>query len=218
MYTGNTYLDWVSGYLSPVYPCVYREHKILILLIFGKRGLSLCIQGTRTMYIVDKLVNRFIPVYTGNTTAWIEENKDPAVYPCVYREHDREIVQRELAERFIPVYTGNTLPAPDVIESLDGLSLCIQGTLPSPSPSPKMWRFIPVYTWNTFFRRKESVKNPVYPCVYREHDSEYTQRNFAPGLSLCIQGTPVHLSLRHQQWRFIPVYTGNTNAYRCLIT
>ena len=91
-----------------VYPCVYREHIPLIVLIFIYNGLSLCVQGTRLGDICISGYLRFIPVCTGNTSAQICWNDSISVYPCVYREHADEPLLSTLAWRFIPVCTGNT--------------------------------------------------------------------------------------------------------------
>ena len=70
-------------------------------------GLSLCIQGTHlTTYSISHPM-RFIPVYTGNTDLISYMDKLFAVYPCVYREHVSD---------------------DSIIDSVNGLSLCIQGT------------------------------------------------------------------------------------------
>ena len=50
---------------------------------------------------------------------------------------------------------------------------------------------------------------PVYPCVYREHKTQFTRNFQNAGLSLCIQGTSTRLISPLEEARFIPVYTGN---------
>ena len=91
-------------------------------------GLSLCIQGTLNYSCpVDSSI-RFIPVYTGNTLPQFTQVVRCSVYPCVYREHPRSL---------------------NVSTSLNGLSLCIQGTRSPNSCSFETCRFIPVYTGNT---------------------------------------------------------------------
>ena len=87
-------------------------------------------------------------MYTGNTLVGVNGEVKGSVYPCVYREH-------------------NTADA--VYTSLNGLSLCIQGTLVFPIRTPLPARFIPVYTGNTEIIFKLPVQHTVYPCVYREH-------------------------------------------------
>ena len=90
------------------------------------------------------------------------------VYPCVYREHDGVGV--------------SAIPAA-------GLSLCIQGTLIFFITTLEANRFIPVYTGNTNSPVILRIASPVYPCVYREHNSVNIKAERASGLSLCIQGT-----------------------------
>ena len=105
--TGNT-----SGGLSTkggwaVYPCVYREHFVLVITPALLFGLSLCVQGTHRRLPQILPTERFIPVCTGNAYNLRVEQYCPPVYPCVYRE------------RGIPLIIF-------WIES--GLSLCVQGT------------------------------------------------------------------------------------------
>ena len=87
VYTGN--MKWLLTTLEPaaVYPCVYREHPRQYRYICGRRGLSLCIQGTSFNDFSYCVTARFIPVYTGNIDAVASLNKISSVYPCVYREH-----------------------------------------------------------------------------------------------------------------------------------
>ena len=70
VYTGNTFINMLRKFPTPVYPCVYREHG----------------QSLETSWCTS----RFIPVYTGNTCAAKSVCVKPAVYPCVYREHSLE--------------------------------------------------------------------------------------------------------------------------------
>ena len=71
-------------------------------------GLSLCIQGTQNFDLLAANLDRFIPVYTGNTNYSNLKALANAVYPCVYREH--HIHHHKIVAKI-------------------GLSLCIQGTL-----------------------------------------------------------------------------------------
>ena len=48
-------------------------------------------------------------MYTGNTFNANDNADMEAVYPCVYREHVAEVVNKLFSQRFIPVYTGNTI-------------------------------------------------------------------------------------------------------------
>ena len=151
-----------------VYPCVYREHLKWRDAKTVLPGLSLCIQGTPLALLNLRAPDRFIPVYTGNTThkwsVWMLN----AVYPCVYREH-------KAAEEI------------KIISS--GLSLCIQGTHKLLHDWAFRNRFIPVYTGNTRDVQHNGGRFAVYPCVYREHISNNYIDVLIFGLSLCIQGT-----------------------------
>ena len=105
--TGNT-----SGGLSTkggwaVYPCVYREHFVLVITPALLFGLSLCVQGTHRRLPQILPTERFIPVCTGNASMNDTARKLGTVYPCVYRERS-----------IISIETSN----------IPGLSLCVQGT------------------------------------------------------------------------------------------
>ena len=189
MYTGNTYTVPRTVELITVYPCVYREHIQQAVFLPPQVGLSLCIQGTLSNWGHDPSLNRFIPVYTGNTHSNQSPFNEWAVYPCVYREHPIVIspsilppglslcIQGTLVgvqkvgyfQRFIPVYTGNTAVSTVITANLSGLSLCIQGTPQFITSIIIKNRFIPVYTGNTFFNSLKCSLETVYPCVYREH-------------------------------------------------
>ena len=107
VYTGNTLLSGLSDANMAVYPCVYREHDFKLILNYPCFGLSLCIQGTQRYQLNQQQIERFIPVYTGNTRSPPDLLAKLTVYPCVYREHFK---------------------SPLRASCLAGLSLCIQGT------------------------------------------------------------------------------------------
>ena len=87
VYTGNPQSIQGVFSLSTVYPCVYREPLISKHIASIDFGLSLCIQGTRSGSLVQELLKRFIPVYTGNPLMILRVFVLISVYPCVYREH-----------------------------------------------------------------------------------------------------------------------------------
>ena len=126
--TGNTVSVLLTSGWITVYPCVYREHWVSVILQQELYGLSLCVQGTRHLLKIKRLIWRFIPVCTGNTRRTIFTEFSCAVYPCVYREHD------------IGIVTGR---------AKTGLSLCVQGTLYLLRNVDNRFRFIPVCTGNT---------------------------------------------------------------------
>ena len=192
MCIGNTFLILVFDWIWPVYPCVYREHNNPAHPFMIDWGLSLCIQGTRTNQILINQILRFIPVYTGNTCFQENHRWGNAVYPCVYREHQRTKSWRKF---------------------FNGLSLCIQGTLTSLPIYFIIPRFIPVYTGNTYLADNPHQSWSVYPCVYREHRISRESPILIFGLSLCIQGTLCTWASNLHCQRFIPVYTGNTDYY-----
>ena len=230
MYTGNTDGAGCCQIYTAVYPCVYREHFNIIISRFNHIGLSLCIQGTHSNRINQIKDDRFIPVYTGNTLIKFSAWAVTTVYPCVYREHLHIDCRSAENTRFIPVYTGNTflLKASSFLfavypcvyrehiihihykKKIYGLSLCIQGTHVENLSNLWCFRFIPVYTGNTTVKASLDLRNSVYPCVYREHLRQYDLKDLHHGLSLCIQGTLLHIMFFKIRIRFIPVYTGNT--------
>ena len=146
MYIGNTPYLYIAIKIAAVYPCVYREHVVVVVLSIY--GLSLCIQETRGAAAQPWVFLRFIPVYTGNTTGEINSNLVPPVYPCVYREHG-----------FIVFFCLVII----------GLSLCVQGTHINNYRQLLSDRFIPVCTGNTVPAAINCCPFAVYPCVYREH-------------------------------------------------
>ena len=113
---------------NTVYPCTYREHTYALAVL--------------------PLLQRFIPVHTGNTHLYPSYSCSVSVYPCAYREHRDH--------RIIP-------------GTVHGLSLCIQGTLISEDFLFLYLRFIPVHTGNTCAHIPIHWVGTVYPCAYREH-------------------------------------------------
>ena len=189
MHTGNTCFVKFWFATCAVYPCVYREHCETLGQndFFG--GLSLCVQGTRLLIWLVKILLRFIPVCTGNTNGSCSVISSSTVYPCVYREHFHLL---------------------NVFINRSGLSLCVQGTHLSSWHLLGMRRFIPVCTGNTLLIDLNWVNNSVYPCVYREHIFQVYYDFVIYGLSLCVQGTLSTLPRYYLGGRFIPVCTGNT--------
>ena len=78
-------------------------------------------------------------------------------------------------------------------------------------------RFIPVCTGNMATHHDSRRLNPVYPCVYREHQPKAHMSVTHYGLSLCVQGTSFRPCLLGESRRFIPVCTGNICVF-CHIT
>ena len=72
-------------------------------------------------------------------------------------------------------------------------------------------RFIPVYTGNSFDCIILKYYSAVYPCVYRELHYRNSADYEDSGLSLCIQGTQHLFDHLLVDYRFIPVYTGNSS-------
>ena len=127
-------------------------------------------------------------MHTGNIKFTASPPPANTVYPCAYREHwDSNIKSK----------------------SLDGLSLCIQGTYLYLNILKINHRFIPVHTGNISSGHQILMVMPVYPCAYREHGKCFTGLGNITGLSLCIQGTFEAEAVLFASIRFIPVHTGN---------
>ena len=94
VYTGNTSLQRALHYRPAVYPCAYREHILHQQSRIDQGGLSLCIQGTRVNKKPPSWRLRFIPVHTGNTSVGCVFLAGESVYPCTYREHVLDKINR----------------------------------------------------------------------------------------------------------------------------
>ena len=189
MYIGNTLLKITTFFDCSVYPYVYREHLIYLMLNLVLFGLSLCIQGTHPLYAIKPVETRFIPMYIGNTSTIVDYIKNNPVYPHVYREHS---------------FLNSTN------STCAGLSLCIQGTPLPDALRLAAERFIPMYIGNTVAAATAQTTGTVYPYVYREHSkTDFIVFRFC-GLSLCIQGTLRNFEPVLVRFRFIPMYIGNT--------
>ena len=191
VHTGNITVCPNESFPDSVYPCVYREHAHAYTFVAGSPGLSLCIQGTLTLFSFIRRWDRFIPVYTGNISPSKLFINSCSVYPCVYREH---------------------LDFLRLVTRIRGLSLCIQGTLHQLQIDIVLNRFIPVHTGNMFVITNWFYGAAVYPCAYREHNQIHRERQNNGGLSLCIQGTWLEIVRSLIRSRFIPVHTGNING------
>ena len=154
-------------------------------------------------------VIRFIPVYTGNISLPYCNNVYFSVYPCVYREHTSGSKRRGFNCGLSLCIQGTYRRSQSVQQRCTvypcvyrehkffnnilaiqyGLSLCIQGTYQLIGCRKTATRFIPVYTGNIGLNTHLNEQNPVYPCVYREHNRAIFLQPQLRGLSLCIQGT-----------------------------
>ena len=68
-------------------------------------------------------------------------------------------------------------------------------------------------TGNIHADTRQFQKKPVYPCVYREHVIEASNKHLFTGLSLCVQGTFIIIMIHVYLLRFIPVCTGNIKFF-----
>ena len=71
-----------------------------------------------------------------------------------------------------------------------------------------------MYTGNTLNGYKKSPEWAVYPCVYREHPRDRYGSIAPPGLSLCIQGTPLNNGINYRYAQVYPcVYREHGRFY-----
>ena len=70
-----------------------------------------------------------------------------------------------------------------------------------------------MYTGNSCKFSEIRHSSAVYPCVYRELGLRFSLRSDCDGLSLCIQGTQFPYHRYMGRYRFIPVYTGNSEHF-----
>ena len=106
--TGNSFRWKNKALLRAVYPCTYRELCSCRSIDSFSNGISLYLQGTRTLVMIAVQLLRYIPVPTGNSSAPTSSSSSSSVYPCTYRE--------------LPVRVFSNSEA-------NGISLYLQGTL-----------------------------------------------------------------------------------------
>ena len=126
--TGNSDSAVFSQCRYSVYPCTYRELISALVSAIFATGISLYLQGTQREPNPHWLINRYIPVPTGNSAGGLPALITLPVYPCTYREL--------LHFDFILIETN-------------GISLYLQGTLLSPDSHRCHVRYIPVPTGNS---------------------------------------------------------------------
>ncbi len=94
-----------------------------------------------------------------------------------------------------------------------GSSPCIRGTLIVIAIGLLILRFIPVHTGNTMSDNKKGQIDAVHPRAYGEHTENISKLKLIHGSSPCIRGTPKLDLYGFDDYRFIPVHTGNTFHY-----
>ena len=152
----------------PVYPCTHRERAIANNRIRRATGISLYLQGTQRRDRRAIRACRYIPVPTGNACSSLLIFALTTVYPCTYREREKN----DLTPVHIP-----------------GISLYPQGTPEAIIFEKSCIRYIPVPTGNAHFCYACAVHLPVYPCTHRERKNFDTTTSESFGISLYPQGT-----------------------------
>ena len=117
------------------------------VILLANKVISLYLQGTPLEQSFCVLVNRYIPVPTGNSIFLAILLSNFAVYPCTYRE----LVKCRLGRR-----------------DDNGISLYLQGTRLLPFYYLLNSRYIPVPTGNSLLLYQLNPLMTVYPCTYRE--------------------------------------------------
>ena len=116
------------GLIKLVYPCTYRELRMIAMNKMAKSGISLYLQGTRVGLFLCICFNRYIPVPTGNSVYGFQTILLQPVYPCTYRELNFSNIS---------------------VSTVCGISLYLQGTLELISYQINAKRYIPVPTGNS---------------------------------------------------------------------
>ena len=187
--TGNT-APWILFERDlAVHPRAYGEHCISTRRRIGFDGSSPCLRGTRIYRPHAQLLNRFIPVLTGNTHSWLYCRIYYPVHPRAYGEHN--------------IYASS-------ICCWSGSSPCLRGTLHTRLINMSLTRFIPVLTGNTLNIASSACSSTVHPRAYGEHTMTDVLLLHAPGSSPCLRGTRAGKDTLAGMIRFIPVLTGNT--------
>ncbi len=101
---------------------------------------------------------------------------------------------------------------------LAGLSPLARGTLPLYMPECRCYRFIPAGAGNTPFGGTSRDHWPVYPRWRGEHLVMVETNGPGSGLSPLARGTPISVSRRICDCRFIPAGAGNTPLRFCRVS
>ena len=167
---------------------MYGEHYFALSPIETLYGSSPCVRGTFKQGRHFQVLDRFIPVCTGNIPAPHRTTRDSPVHPRVYGEHDCN--------------TPTPCPA-------NGSSPCVRGTFEIKPPCKPSCRFIPVCTGNILLSWTNAELHPVHPRVYGEHAPDCQTPGLVGGSSPCVRGTYPAFRTSNSSLRFIPVCTGN---------
>ena len=158
-------------------------------------GISLYLQGTLIFFLLFMLIDRYIPVPTGNSQPENRIKHKIRVYPCTYRE---------LKWGIRTINWGR------------GISLYLQGTLDHECIGIYLPRYIPVPTGNSVVSNTITECHTVYPCTYRELPYATQTMLDDAGISLYLQGTLNGHTLIWKPNRYIPVPTGNSGIISSL--
>ena len=193
--TGNTPFYNPVHSLTSVHPRGHGEHIGVMSDPTGEDGSSPWARGTHDGTLDAALVNRFIPVGTGNTASGRQTGRKTTVHPRGHGEHAR------LLHHGI---------------SCGGSSPWARGTQGQNATVPSLARFIPVGTGNTCDTLTVHTQYAVHPRGHGEHFSLWCCCECIDGSSPWARGTLDYDVSYARHERFIPVGTGNT--YRSHVT
>ena len=117
-----------------------------------------------------------------------------------------------------PRWRGEHISALSTAISVSGLSPLARGTLPLYMPECRCYRFIPAGAGNTPFGGTSRDHWPVYPRWRGEHLVMVETNGPGSGLSPLARGTPISVSRRICDCRFIPAGAGNTPLRFCRVS
>ena len=186
--TGNAISKEAMFQPLSVYPRAYGECITRLKIGATTGGLSPCLRGMPTCFRLLRGKTRFIPVLTGNAHPHVEANLHNPVYPRAYGECD--------------------LSMGDGIANT-GLSPCLRGMRYEINVNQEGSRFIPVLTGNAQPPPWSDNQRPVYPRAYGECSGGSPFTVVSVGLSPCLRGMLISITVVPSTPRFIPVLTGN---------
>jgi len=131
-----------------VHPHACGEHELLRKVIEGKAGSSPRMWGTRYLFFLRKIFERFIPTHVGNTSLLFATPKPCTVHPHACGEH------------YVPGCVHLTHP---------GSSPRMWGTHRPLCHDMSQLRFIPTHVGNTNAAGNQDLARAVHPHACGEH-------------------------------------------------
>ena len=185
---GNSYSDFVSGFVDAVHPRVCGEQIPNLALMKLSAGSSPRVRGTVVPRNWCNAKRRFIPACAGNRSATERGAVPTAVHPRV---------------------CGEQSPSSRASDQLAGSSPRVRGT-----ESWRLWRqdalrFIPACAGNSTVTAPEHVILTVHPRVCGEQAHAGSGMPRSSGSSPRVRGTDFDAQKHNRTRRFIPACAGN---------